>query len=393
MSYPTSLDTLTTGIGTDNQPLSNPDHPTQHTNECIAIQALETKVGVDSSAVTTTIDYLLKSTSSSNPGHKHTLSSLSDFNVSSPVTGQSLIYNGSQWANAGGFKFGGTGADGALSITSGTTTIDLGGLSRVVKNYTSISIITTGKLAFTNPAANGTVVILKSQGAVTLTSATSPLIDMVGAGPAGGAGDSQNGSPGQYFLGTINAGVGAIGSGTGGTGASAPLILMTSANVAMQYRDLPWCIGGAGGGGGKGSGNSTNNGGVGGRGSGALFIECAGALNFTGTINATGQAGGNGGNGDGSHGGGGGGGAGGGGSVVILYNSLTANSGTINSGVSNPGSGGTGTSTGGGSGGGGGASSTGVGNTGSSFSSGTSGVAGGASVGAFSLVRQNTEYA
>ncbi len=35
--------------------------------------ALETKVGVDSSAVATSIDYLLKNTSSSNPGHKHTL--------------------------------------------------------------------------------------------------------------------------------------------------------------------------------------------------------------------------------------------------------------------------------------------------------------------------------
>lgn len=37
------------------------------------VSALKTKVGVDSSAVTTTVDYLLKSTSSSNPGHKHTL--------------------------------------------------------------------------------------------------------------------------------------------------------------------------------------------------------------------------------------------------------------------------------------------------------------------------------
>ncbi len=35
--------------------------------------ALETKIGIDSSAVITSLDYLLKSTSSSNPGHKHTL--------------------------------------------------------------------------------------------------------------------------------------------------------------------------------------------------------------------------------------------------------------------------------------------------------------------------------
>ena len=38
------------------------------------IEHLEAKLGVDSSAVATSIDYLLKNTSSSNPGHKHTKS-------------------------------------------------------------------------------------------------------------------------------------------------------------------------------------------------------------------------------------------------------------------------------------------------------------------------------
>ena len=84
-------------------------------------------------------------------------------------------------------KFGGTGADGALSISSGTTTIDLGGASVVTKNYTSISITGTGKLAFSNPNANGTTIILKSQGNVTLTSSTAPMIDVSGLGGAGGA--------------------------------------------------------------------------------------------------------------------------------------------------------------------------------------------------------------
>src|SRR5262249_4478364 len=60
--------------------------------------------------------------------------------------------SGNQWDNAyvanlylsgviqAGSKFGGTGADGALSISSGTTTINLGNAAVVVKNYTSISI-------------------------------------------------------------------------------------------------------------------------------------------------------------------------------------------------------------------------------------------------------------
>ena len=37
------------------------------------INNLETKVGIDNSAVVTSIDYLLKNSASSNPGHKHTL--------------------------------------------------------------------------------------------------------------------------------------------------------------------------------------------------------------------------------------------------------------------------------------------------------------------------------
>lgn len=59
ITYPTSLDTLTTGIGTTGQTLASPNHITQHNNESLAIQALEAKVGVNSSAVTTSHDYKL----------------------------------------------------------------------------------------------------------------------------------------------------------------------------------------------------------------------------------------------------------------------------------------------------------------------------------------------
>lgn len=43
---------------------------------------LETKIGVDNSAVVTSLDYLLKSTSSIDPGHKHTLVSITDVTAS-----------------------------------------------------------------------------------------------------------------------------------------------------------------------------------------------------------------------------------------------------------------------------------------------------------------------
>jgi hypothetical protein len=76
--FPTSLDNLDATRGTDNQALSSPNHVTHHTNEDDAIEALQTKVGVDGSAVTSTLDYKLKSASSVSPGHKHVIADIND---------------------------------------------------------------------------------------------------------------------------------------------------------------------------------------------------------------------------------------------------------------------------------------------------------------------------
>ena len=70
-NFPTTIDSLTNPQPAD--PLNSPSHSTQHINSNDAIEALEAKVGVDSSAVTTSLDYKVSNTSSSNPGHKHTL--------------------------------------------------------------------------------------------------------------------------------------------------------------------------------------------------------------------------------------------------------------------------------------------------------------------------------
>lgn len=79
MAFPTSLDDLSTSrASSGTQKLSSPDHLTHHVNEDTAIQALEAKVGITSSAVATSLDYLLKSASSSNPGHVHTKAAISD---------------------------------------------------------------------------------------------------------------------------------------------------------------------------------------------------------------------------------------------------------------------------------------------------------------------------
>ena len=244
-----------------------------------------------------------------------------------------------------GAKFGGDGSDGALSISSGTTTIDLGASQVVVKNYTSISITGTGKLAFTNPHANGTLIILKSQGDVTLTSSTAPMIDasgMGGQGGVGGASGVNNGGSG--YKGTNVLDESSEGGGGGGhyvdssipgpagsAGAQMTVnnsLYYTLSVLALQEKRAKIFCGSGGGGGG---GAISAKGGDGGAGGGALMIECAGAWNFT-TANGISVAGKNGSAGDSgatSSGGGGGGGGGSAGSLLVLYNVLTANSGTV----------------------------------------------------------------
>lgn len=232
-------------------------------------------------------------------------------------------------------KFGGTGADGALSITSGTTTLDLGGARYYIKNYTSISITGTGALAFSNPHARGTIIILKSQGNVTLTSSTNPLIDTRGMGAA-----AQTEGTGMILRSTQG-----TNSATGGL-QWAPI----QTYIESIYQKAVYVCAGSGGGNGDG-------GDAGGRGGGGLLIECGLAFNGTGTINTSGS---NGSNGTGVDNAGGGGGACG--LCVVLYSSLTANSMTV-------------TATGG-AGGNGGTVSTGVGIQGGSGAGGPGGAGG-----------------
>ena len=93
ITFPTTLDTLTNPSSTDG--LNSPSHSGQHSDANDALEALEAKVGVDSSAVDTSLDYKVTNPSSSNPGHKHTLAdgatditaSTADINALGSLTG------------------------------------------------------------------------------------------------------------------------------------------------------------------------------------------------------------------------------------------------------------------------------------------------------------------
>jgi len=273
----------------------------------------------------------------------------------------------------GFYRFGGDGSNGVQEITSGTTTIDVGGEEVYERNYQHLRITGTGALTFSNPSPNGTIVILKSQGDCTLTGASNAIISVTSIGATGGAGGStddgspgggggggasaiRNGSAGANASGTPVAGVAgsdydrwlngqtgtvaAAGDASGNGGAGGVSADYNNATNVIPFVKL---YGIPGGGGGGGAGGSTGAGGAGGRGGGMLWLECAGTLNFAnGTILATGA------NGTNGSGNGGGGGGGGGGWVAILYNLLSANTGTITT------TGGAGGTSGGGAGGAGG---------------------------------------
>lgn len=88
-NFPVSIDNYTNPAPTDD--VSIVVHSTQHANHNDSIEAIEAKLGITNSADTASIDYLLKSTSSLNPGHKHNTldgltASITELNYTDGVT-------------------------------------------------------------------------------------------------------------------------------------------------------------------------------------------------------------------------------------------------------------------------------------------------------------------
>lgn len=232
-------------------------------------------------------------------------------------------------AITGRVAFGGTGADGDLNITSATTTISAAGSNVLVKNYRSINISAGGTLALTQTVASGTLLILRSQGDVTIAG----TINLQGSG----ATTTVQSATGTSAFSILNNGEGR--GGKGGDGVAGPagsvltnLGLYTTVDGGYIYRNsyfiAPGSSGGAGGNG--GGGTSGNLSGLGAAGGGAVIIEVGSRLNFTGVISLNGNNGGNGGDSvNGGEAGGGGGGGGAAGQALIVYNTLTSSAGTI----------------------------------------------------------------
>ena len=109
INYPAALDT-TTELPTSrvNSTPSADSHPEDHNDLASAVIAIEAKVGIDSSAVATSIDYLLNNASSVNPGHRHTYAGAATTNYAS--RGMSI----------GGTSGAAGASTGILGLTTGT---------------------------------------------------------------------------------------------------------------------------------------------------------------------------------------------------------------------------------------------------------------------------------
>lgn len=253
-------------------------------------------------------------------------------------------------------SFGGDGSDGALNVTSGTTSLDASSANILVKYYTSINISAGATLDLSNKATDGTILILKSQGNVTIAG----TIDLIGDGAnaeTNGFGIMDTTTTHDGDAGTAGAAGngGAGGSGDGTAYGNTEFYITKDAN--LLYRRLTQLACGSGGGSG-GDGvlvsGVAGTGGAGGAGGGVVIIECGGSINFTGTISVDGADGSDGSAGSGDSGGGGGGAGGAAGMALILYRTLTSVGGTINARGGAGGAGGDGGGSGGNAGAGGG---------------------------------------
>jgi hypothetical protein len=281
----------------------------------------------------------------------------------------------------------GDGSDGDLIISTGTTTINLGGNKVFIKKYRNLKITGNANLTFINPHNDGTLIVFLVKEDCELTSNASNTIDLRNLG---GLGDTDNsGGRGWFQTGggrvqVSKASSGGSASGSDAVGAQNGIGGCSSVNNS-QFPRGHWSIdffqvgGGSyfsrwllaispsfapffannnfvprdflpipGGGGSKGSikYGTTSSGvdpspgtpGSGGRGGGGLLILVGGNLTVSSsfTINASGS------NGSAGTGGAGNGGGGAGGSVLIAYRGTKTGSDiTFNVAGGNDGGGGT----------------------------------------------------
>ena len=152
-TFPTTLQDFDATRGTATQRLNSPSHVDHHVIEDDTVEALQTKVGIDSSAVTTTLDYKLKNASSIDPGHLHTSAGISG------ALGVAAGGTGAATHTAGIVKASGTTAFTTVAAPTGAVVGDTDAQTLTNKTLTTpiiSSISNTGTV--TLPTATDTLV-------------------------------------------------------------------------------------------------------------------------------------------------------------------------------------------------------------------------------------------
>jgi len=298
-------------------------------------------------------------------GQRARLNFMNFTDISDDVTNQRINLNLGSFIQ---YNFG-DGSDGDLIISTGTTTINLGGNKVFVKKYRNLKITGNANLAFTNPHNDGTLIVFWVAGDCELTSNATNTIDLrnlgginnhygwyrMGGGivsihPASQFGESysRHGSGGSSSVNNSPNPFSVEFFQTWSTGSRNFWLIIrresfapyfaNSSMVPKEFLPLP------GGGGSNGTylvnqvGNTYGTPGNGGRGGGGLLILVGGNLTVSSafTINASGS------NGSLGTGGAGYGGGGAGGSVLIAYRGTkTGTDVTFNINGGNDGEGGT----------------------------------------------------
>lgn len=126
ITYPTSLDNFPNPQSTDLLDNSSPtlDHWTQHSNTNDAIEALEAKVGIDGSAVTSSFDYKLSGVTGSDKAVSKTgTETLTNKTLTSPIINVGSDASGDMYYRnaSGAFTRLPLGASGTIISSNGTT--------------------------------------------------------------------------------------------------------------------------------------------------------------------------------------------------------------------------------------------------------------------------------
>lgn len=338
INFPTSIDSFTNPTPTSKR--NNPSLAGEMSDKNDAVIALETKVGITSSADTGSLDYIIRHVPVANISATGTPSSTT------------FLRGDGSW-NTPGISGFGDGSDGVVTII-GTVT-----LSRDMY-YSTLTIagtlVTNGYAIFVSGTLSGAGTIKYPDSTVgvagsgstggaggAITAATGKFKNIAGGagangGPnAGTVGGSTTASPGVVGV-AGGAGGNSNGSNGGAGGAAGAVSIYTKFGIFAHLTELGvdltatptyvYLTGSAasgGGGGGGQNGISQNGGGGGGGGaSGGLILIMASTWAGSFTIQASGAVGGAGGTGaNTSTGGGGGGGGGSGGVAIIIYGTKT----------------------------------------------------------------------